>query len=290
MAKNVKPTATSNSFSFRVHPAGFIWALWAALTGQGLWALLALGALLLHEGFHILAILLLGAKLRRIELTPFGGVADVESFSSLPIAYQCLIALSGVIGSLLCYSILSCIPSPAPWLTAFGSMHLMLGAFNLLPMLPLDGARALIALCSPYAIGKTAQKAMLYLAFLASFVLLLAAVFGAWHGYLNIPLLFVAPYLSYAARQAYVSQRMHLVEQALDMRRKLGQGRPIGVDGIALEKQATHGARLKALLSMPPGKLHYFFFMDKETGQVERIVEESDLIHMLLDQQEEISE
>lgn len=272
----------TKSFTLRVHPAGALLLLFAALTGHVQAALLALLALLLHEGFHAIAILLLGQRLARIELTPFGGVADVDSFQSLPTASQVLIALSGAVGSLFCWAVLRFLPLADPRLDQFAQLNLMLGLFNLLPMLPLDGARALGALGDRTFLGPYLRKAMMGLAFLLSFLLLLAAVYGAWYGHINLTLLFVAPYLCYAARQDYVSQRVKLVEQSLRMEQKLRHGAALRVDGTACHDGVSREQLLRMLLSLPTGRLHYFFFLDPETGRVKRVVEECDLIEEIM--------
>ena len=73
----------TKNFALRLHPAGLAMLGLMAAAGHGRAALAALLALLLHEGFHLLALWLLKAPLRQLELTPFGGVMDVESFQSL---------------------------------------------------------------------------------------------------------------------------------------------------------------------------------------------------------------
>lgn len=272
----------TKTFTLRVHYAGLALLAFAACSGHGGTALLALAALVLHEGFHLLAILLLGVRIERIELTPFGGVADVESFQSLPTASQVCIALSGVLGSLLCYFALAWIPGVSVPLAEFRQMNLMLGIFNLLPILPLDGARALGAIADQFSCGRLIRKGMMGLAFLVSFVMIAAAAYGAWYGHINVTLVFVAPYLCYAARQAYVTQRMRLVEQALSMEAKLRRGAVMRVDGTACRQNATKPELLRMLLALPTAKLHYFFFLDPKTGEVKRVLEETEMIGEIL--------
>ncbi len=277
----------TKSFALRVHPAGVVLVGLAVMMGHGRQALCALLALLMHEGFHLLAIGLLGARVERVELTPFGGVADVESFQSLPASFQVCIALSGVLGSLLCYFALRLACATDPTLFAFQQMNGALGLFNLLPVLPMDGARALGAIADHFSFGKWLRKAMMGLAFFLAATLLLAAVYGAWHGHINVTLLFVAPYLCYAARQAYVSQRMQLVQQALDLRGKLSRGKTWKVEGRALRQDATQTDLLRALLALPSGRLHYFFFVNPDTGKVGTIWEEREAIQRILGEEED---
>ena len=63
-------------------------------------ALMALGALLLHEAFHLVALLTGPGPQARVELTPFGGVMDVDGFGALPPGRRFGVAAAGVLGSL----------------------------------------------------------------------------------------------------------------------------------------------------------------------------------------------
>lgn len=117
-------------------------SLAAALGGGGQWglglatALLLFVSVLLHELGHSLVALAQGVKVRSITLFLLGGVASVERECSTPL------------GALL----VATHPAAhlAPWLGAMarelGSLNLVLGLFNLLPGLPLDGGLIVKAL------------------------------------------------------------------------------------------------------------------------------------------------
>jgi len=269
-------------FVLRVHPAGLALMVVAAFMGHGEQALLTVAALLVHEGFHMAAILVLGTRAGRIELTPFGGVAEVESFQSLPASWQALIALSGVLGSLFCYFALGFAPAGGSRLQAFRQMNLMLGLFNLLPILPLDGARALGALADQLRWGRWIRKGMMGLAFGIALLMLGLAIYGAWHGHINITLIFAAPYLCYAARRAYVAQRLRLADERLRMGAKLGRDKMWKVDGVAIKNSVPKHELLKMLLALPGSRLHYFFLLNPVTGKVERVMEEGEVIEEIM--------
>lgn len=80
----------------KIHPAGAVLAALGLMLFPSAGMLAAAAAMLLHEGGHVLAMALCRVKECRIELTPFGGVADVPGFERLPGRQQCLIALAGV--------------------------------------------------------------------------------------------------------------------------------------------------------------------------------------------------
>jgi stage IV sporulation protein FB len=110
------------------------------------WRLLAevLSAAALHELGHWLALRLLGVRTTRLRLGVFGAVLETDS-QRLSYGKELAAVLAGPGTNLLC----------ALALTVWGThmeeaagAHLVLGTFNLLPVRPLDGGRALYLLMS----------------------------------------------------------------------------------------------------------------------------------------------
>ena len=103
------------------------------------WGLLAtvLWAAALHEMGHLAALRLLGAGITGFRLGLCGAVLETDS-AGLSYGGELLAVLAGPAVNLVCALVLG----QLGWDTAAGA-HLMLGAFNLLPVRPLDGGRAL---------------------------------------------------------------------------------------------------------------------------------------------------
>lgn len=104
---------------------------------------LSLLAALLHEGGHLLACLLLGIPVQRLRLTCCGGI--LETRGALEGRIGLLIALAGPAMNLLTVCVLLPL-ADTEWAAVLLGVSLVLGLFNLLPMLPLDGGRAAYAL------------------------------------------------------------------------------------------------------------------------------------------------
>ena len=91
----------------------------------------------LHEGGHLLALRGLRGQLQHVTL----GFGDVQIRTApLPPGAEALCALAGPAANLLCAGLFLRI------LPEFAGVSLALGAFNLLPVYPLDGGRLLCAL------------------------------------------------------------------------------------------------------------------------------------------------
>ena len=117
------------------------------------WKLLAavLGAAALHEAGHWAALRLTGAKIRGLRIGVLGAVLETDS-AGLSYGRELAAVLAGPGANLLGALAL------APWgaETAVGA-QLVLGGFNLLPVRPLDGGRALY-LAAAWLAGPSAAE------------------------------------------------------------------------------------------------------------------------------------
>lgn len=154
-----------------VHP--LFWLILAAglITGH-LWeALIAFFIVLIHEWGHAAAAYLFGWKIIKIELLPFGGVAQIDEDVDHPFWQECLVILAGPLQHLL-LPILSLSFSALPFWGAaeqhiFISQNAAILLFNLLPIWPLDGGRLLhliLQRCYPF---RAAYKKVLSFSFVA---------------------------------------------------------------------------------------------------------------------------
>lgn len=126
---------------------------WFALVNG--WELLAvvLGAAAVHELGHCLVLKSLGAEIKRLRLSVFGAVLETDS-THLSYGGELAAVLAGPAANLLCVLLLA--PLGDRW-TVFLGANLVLCAFNLLPVRPLDGGKALGLLVS-WAAGPAAGE------------------------------------------------------------------------------------------------------------------------------------
>ncbi len=97
-----------------------------------------------HELSHLLAIRLLGLKLLALRAEPQGLCIRYRGRCS---DKGCLaVALAGPCGGFL-YAVCAGVMGKAEWLARSAELSVLLSAFNLLPILPLDGGRVFSQLC-----------------------------------------------------------------------------------------------------------------------------------------------
>ena len=135
-----------------------------------------LSAALIHELGHITLLKLCGVKLIELKLEFFGLCLITTPPTSR--AWEALCALSGPFAGLLWAAV---IHRHSPLAAAFS---LLLSVYNLLPALPLDGGRALLALCGRRWLlrltGAISACALLALALWAPLPMLLLPAFWLW--------------------------------------------------------------------------------------------------------------
>lgn len=155
-----------------IRPSFFLVISFAAYFGNPVilaWFLLAAA---LHEGGHLLAASFIGIPIRRLTLDFSGGnLAFYHKTTSY--AQDLLLCLSGPAVNFL-FVTLSVL---FHWNPIFLSGHLLLGVFNLMPVLPLDGGRAVFAFLSGIWDPFVACRVMSLLSILVASALSLA---GAW--------------------------------------------------------------------------------------------------------------
>ena len=125
-----------------------------------------------HELGHLLALKLLGFRLRALGLEAKGLMIRYSGMGSW--LQEAAAVLAGPLAGLL-YGILL-LPAEGTfpeWLSVSGSVSLMLTGFNLLPILPLDGGRALGALCFRFLEKAEAERLLSRISAAAMILLLL---------------------------------------------------------------------------------------------------------------------
>ena len=164
---------TIRGIPLRIHPSWFIILLLATLafadqyrsslsgaaSPQALWlvafltALLLFVSVLLHEMGHSLVALSQGVQVRSITLFLLGGVASVERECSTALGALAVAAAGPAVSLVLAGLLLGgshtayhLSPLLGGMVTQLGTLNLMLGLFNLLPGLPLDGGLIVKAL------------------------------------------------------------------------------------------------------------------------------------------------
>ena len=127
----------------KLHPSCYFFLLAAILTGNFFTVTFCSLLLLVHECGHLFTAMFLKWSTDKIEFYPFGGIAKLEAAINRPLKEELLVLCMGPIAQILCFEVLQNFNFSASHWQIISAMHHQILAFNLLPILPLDGGRIL---------------------------------------------------------------------------------------------------------------------------------------------------
>jgi len=265
--------------SMKIHPAGAFLLAAAVLLLDVRKVLAASTALVMHEGAHLIAMRLCGIKECTIELTPFGGMADVAGLETYPAWKQMLCSAAGVAESAVMAGLCLCFAPRTIFWHAFFDAHFSLAFINLMPAWPLDGARILTAIAAGFGLEYRIKKFLSWFSIILSIGLVGLGLYGIWYGAFNPSLLVAGPYLCYAAYAEDVASKVRRLEYAGN---KLASGGILPVKLWVGSKDRAKRDNFGVLLSrMEHGKYHMFIQIDE--GQITKMWTEEEMQNYVFD-------
>lgn len=152
----------------RISGAALIWLALLILILPVKWIAAAVVAAAFHEGCHILAIRICGGKIIDLKIGQRGTVMDIAYLTPWQ---ELVCALAGPLGS----GFLVILAGAFPRLAVCALFH---GLYNLLPIYPMDGGRALRCIMTILFGEERAEAACLWIARLLCCVLLMAGLYA----------------------------------------------------------------------------------------------------------------
>ncbi len=245
-------------------------------------ALILFSIIFLHEVAHALTARGLGLKVMEIELYPFGGVARLEEVLELDPQTEKNVALAGPLfnfvlagAALVLYMNQVMV---AGGLLFFVRLNLILGFFNMLPALPLDGGRMLRASLAPSLGFQKATAFSLRVSRVLAFLILSAGLVLTALDFQDPSLIFAGLFLLYAVHKESKSFMYQFV------RYLVRKGEDLEEKGVlpAVYIVAREDASLKEILSLfSPRKYHLVLVLNRSM-QVVGEVSETEIIEKVL--------
>lgn len=249
-----------------------------------LWqALVIFCTVFLHELGHIVVAIGYGIRVREVELLPFGGVARLEGNIELDPAVETCVSLAGPITNgflaMLGYLVNLCGMGNQKWLPFFIQCNLLLGLFNMVPAIPLDGGRLFrAALSRRTGLKRATDRAVLLSRWIGGSMALVGlwSVFRDGGEYLNF--LVIAVFLLYSAAKEKGSAMYVFMKFLARKKEELVR------EGILLTRQlaAMETSFLKDVVKFfVPGKYHLVVVMGRDQ-KVRGTVTEGEIIDAML--------
>ena len=159
--------------------------------------LITYACLLVHEGVHLILLCKKKILIHNVVLEPFGICIETEKDAPKSIGVY---LWAPVINLLLAGGIwLWYQKSPFPYGGDWFFANVLLGVFNLIPCLPLDGGRALMLYLSRRYGEPYAKKQLQFLSLSLSSLLIVAGLWLMWYTRYNISLMVIGIFLLYTA-------------------------------------------------------------------------------------------
>ncbi len=266
----------------KIHPFLLLLGAIYAWLGLGVEVLLVLAVVLLHEMAHLFTAWGMGVTIQEVELFPFGGQARMEDFTGMDPEKEIVVALAGPACS---FTLAALFYFLIPYLSAnsqlsmFVQMNAMLGGFNMLPVLPLDGGRIVRAMLSRSQGYKKATSRMAGLGQAAGILLILGGIYMSLQALAGLNILAAGGLLFWSARRegkllAYSFMR-YLVNKKGDLAHK----------GLLPAQQyvSRPDTLVKVILQSSTPNGYMLVIVIDDQHQVQRMITEAELIECLLE-------
>ena len=185
---------------FKIHPLTYLVLISILLCGYFNYFLIIALILIVHDLGHLIMFKIYGYQILSIMILPFGSMINTNLNANAKTSELFLISLAGVSCQLLLYPIMALILNPLNY-QIFLEYNQILIVFNLLPIIPLDGAKLMMALLEICFSYKTALKLLNLVSIITLIILLYYLAFNALNTYLIIG------FLAYQTYQAIVKHQ-----------------------------------------------------------------------------------
>lgn len=206
----------------RIHPLFWIIIAAGVATGRFKEVLMILAVVFVHEMGHAVAANYFGWQIKKIELLPFGGAAEIEAKGLRTIMEEVIIVLAGPVQHAWMMALSFILVGQSFWSYTdhqlFISHNVAILLFNLLPIYPLDGGRLLQLLWLSLYPYKKALRITLITSFTCLLLGLIGLCFFPFHLNIIVILLFLltANYLELKQRN-YRFMRFLMAKQHDDL-------------------------------------------------------------------------
>ncbi|ARK31584.1 M50 family metallopeptidase [Halalkalibacter krulwichiae] len=233
----------------------------------------------IHEMGHALAAHLFKWRIHKIELLPFGGVAEVEDAANRPFHEELIVTLAGPLQHVWMILLSYVCVHFSFWTTTdhhlFIWHNVMILSFNLLPVIPLDGGRLVQLWCTYHFSYVDALRFSRWLSGAALAILVvISAIWFPYHLNLWVVLvfLFLSNYLEW-------KQRHYRFMRFLMARWSANRQDPFKKTIVVRDSLPLR----EAMKRIRKGRYHLFRIVQIQTGK-SLIVEEKEMLQLLFDQ------
>jgi stage IV sporulation protein FB len=259
-----------------IHPLFFLVFFLALIHGFIYDVLLLFAIVLIHELGHACTALSFGWRVKKIELLPFGGVAEVDEHGNRPIKEEALVIIAGPLMNMIMIGLAFVFLHVNLWSEAFTYQFLEYNAvillFNLLPIWPLDGGKLIQLSLSVILPFKKAIKHSLLVS--GGCFIMYIVVVSLYYPYYFLLwtvaiFLFISQWME--VRQAYYQYMRFLIER---QQRTFKKEKEADVMSVII---LPHQSIKEVLGRMFRHKFHYFCLLNQQ-GKLQHVISEKEML------------
>jgi stage IV sporulation protein FB len=270
---------------YRFHPLFSLIIIGSIITGYFLEAITLFGIVCIHELGHLVAAKGFGWRVKEVQLLPFGGVVVVDELGGVPAREEIMVSLAGPLQHVwmigFAYFMKFMDNGSSLWWDYFIEANLMIGLFNLMPVLPLDGGKVLQCLLGyimPY------HKSILYgalVSILLSLFVIGTSIYQVIEGKLPLNLLAIGLFLLLSNWFGYKQLPYHFLRFLMSRGDRVSRLLMLGT--LAQPIVVTKQRPLNDILRLFMREKYHLIYVVNEKGAIQAVLPEQLLVGGYLD-------
>ncbi|UKS27731.1 M50 family metallopeptidase [Paenibacillus sp. HWE-109] len=271
--------------TYRFHPLFTLIMIGSALTGYFLEAVTLFGIVLVHELGHLVAANGLGWRVKEVQLLPFGGVLVVDELGTAPTWEELVVSLAGPIQHVWMIVLALLMKwlgvGVDTWWDYFIEANLMIGLFNLIPVMPLDGGKVLQSLLGYLMPYHTTILYTVWISMMLSLAIIVTAITQLISGHLPLNVMVIGIFLLVSNWYAYRQLPYHFVRFLIGRGTRMSQlvSRGTLAQPIVITKHRTMAETLKLFMR----EKYHLIYVVNEVGRIQAVLPEQQIVSGYLD-------
>ncbi|HEY0829172.1 MAG TPA: M50 family metallopeptidase [Bacilli bacterium] len=266
--------------TYRLHPLFIMVMMVSVATGFFSELMTLFGIVVIHEIGHVAAAKSFGWRVKEVQLLPFGGVVVVDDQGSVNAWQEMVVALAGPLQNALmvglAYLLVWCGIWEQDWAVYFIKANLIIGLFNLFPLLPLDGGKIMQSLLSLLLSYHRTIVCCTVISLLLSFVMVMVSVYPGGQG-IQLNLLLIGLFLFYSNWHDYKNLPYHFLRFLINRGEKVSLMMERGV--LAQPIIVDHHITISQILRLFMREQYHLIYIVNQGGHIQAVLPEQKVLN-----------
>ena len=227
--------------SLKIHPVFLAVVALSVLLGNAGLVMAFMLAIAIHECAHILTAKAVGLNVESMYVLPFGCAAEISGYENAEYAKEIITAAAGPAVNIFTACVLTLLPKMYldDMMMLFIWANVTLAAINMLPVLPLDGGRIMMAAMKSFLNERTAWRLLNWAGVAAGVGMCIVGIQAVFNGSVNVTWLIMGVFLLGYAAMSLKNIPFASYKNAEEKRKRLVKKGSANVKHIAVMRSAT---------------------------------------------------